>query len=278
MPFSTVLNVVGVNQSDKDIQMAIDLCAEIKAHLSVLVMAMAAPPPAGQYAAVMSEAWMREREADVARLESRVEQISELVADADLPSDVASEYAELTWADEVIGQRARYADMTVLGPELASDGGLKLRAVNGGLFKSGRPLVIVPADTAPTLRPKTVLLAWDSRIEAARAVREAIDLMAGAARVHVTLVDPDGVLDDEGPEPGADVATYLARHGCKVVVDRLPSLGHTIAGVLRQHAVDVGADFVVMGAYGHSRLRERIFGGVTQSMLDDATVPLFMAR
>lgn len=278
MSFSTVLNIVGVNQSDKDVQMAIDLCAEIKAHLSVLVMAMAAPPPVGQYAAVMSDAWTRERETDVARLDSRVEQISELIANSGLSSDVASEYAELTWADEVIGERARYADVTVLGPELASDGGLKLRAVNGGLFASGRPLVIVPAGAAPTLRPKTVLLAWDSRIEAARAVREAIDLMAGADRVHVTLVDPEGVLGGNGPEPGADIATYLARHGCKVVVDRLPGLGHTIADVLRQHAVDVAADLVVMGAYGHSRLRERIFGGVTQSMLDEATVPVLMAR
>jgi nucleotide-binding universal stress UspA family protein len=64
----------------------------------------------------------------------------------------------------------------------------------------------------------------------------------------------------------------------KVTVDRLPSSNHSTADVLRQHAVDTGAELVVMGAYGHSRLRERIFGGVTRSMIEDPRLPIIMAR
>lgn len=212
------------------------------------------------------------------RLKSRVEQAEALVAKADLSADVDSEYTEIAWADETIGQRARYADLTILGPELLDDGALKLRAVNGGLFESGRPLLVVPTGSKPTLTPKVVLLAWDSRIEAARAAREAIDLMSSADSVHVTLIDPQATHTGNGPEPGADIAAYLARHGCKVTVDRLPSSGYTVAEALRQHAVDISADLVVMGAYGHSRLRERIFGGVTKSMIDEAALPILMAR
>jgi nucleotide-binding universal stress UspA family protein len=128
------------------------------------------------------------------------------------------------------------------------------------------------------LTPKVVLLAWDSRVEAARAAREAIDLMSSADSVHVTLIDPQSTHTGNGPEPGADIAAYLARHGCKVTVDRLPSSGYTVAEALRQHAVDISADLVVMGAYGHSRLRERIFGGVTKSMIDVLVLPVLMAR
>jgi nucleotide-binding universal stress UspA family protein len=102
--------------------------------------------------------------------------------------------------------------------------------------------------------------------------------MSSADSVHVTLIDPQATHTGNGPEPGADIAAYLARHGCKVTVDRLPSSGYTVAEALRQHAVDISADLVVMGAYGHSRLRERIFGGVTKSMIDEAALPILMAR
>lgn len=81
-----------------------------------------------------------------------------------------------------------------------------------------------------------------------------------------------------GAEPGADAATYLARCGAKVTVDRLPSEGNTVASVLRRHAVDCAAEMLVMGAYGHSRLRQRILGGVTRSMIDEPPLPILMAR
>ena len=75
-----------------------------------------------------------------------------------------------------------------------------------------------------------------------------------------------------------DPAQGLARHGVKVSVDRLPSSGQFVATVLKQHATDMDADLIVMGGYGHSRLRERIFGGVTRSMLDEPVLPMLMAR
>ena len=75
-----------------------------------------------------------------------------------------------------------------------------------------------------------------------------------------------------------DPARGLARHGVKVGVDRLPSSGRSVATVLKQHATDMDADLIVMGGYGHSRLRERIFGGVTRSMLEEPVLPILMAR
>ena len=122
------------------------------------------------------------------------------------------------------------------------------------------------------------MVAWDSRLEASRAVREALDLLVAADDVRLVLVDPVAGEMHQGVEPGADAAAYLARHGAKVTVDRLPSEGRTVAEILCRHAVDCSADLLVMGGYGHSRLRERLFGGVTKSMIEDQPLPILMAR
>ncbi|MEP6195164.1 MAG: universal stress protein, partial [Nitratireductor sp.] len=103
-------------------------------------------------------------------------------------------------------------------------------------------------------------------------------LIVGAKEVSLALVDPVAGNAVYGEEPGADLATYLSRHGAKVTVDRLPSQGRSVADILRRHATDKDAELMVMGAYGHSRLRERLFGGVTKSMLEQPPVPVLMAR
>jgi nucleotide-binding universal stress UspA family protein len=278
MPFKTILAVVGVDQGDRDIEAAVGICREAGAHLSVLVLGLASPPPVGAYAAVVSDAWMEERDAEMKRLKARVDAIEALVAKEGITADVECEYAELAWTDAVAGRRARYADLTIIGPDLIADGELKNYVLHGALFDSGRPLLLAPAGRTATLRPKRIMLAWDSRVEAARAAHEAVELIAAAEEVRIALVDPEAGDLAQGDEPGADVAAWLARHGAKVAVDRLASGGRSVVNVLRQHAVDCGADLMVMGGYGHSRVRERIFGGVTKSMIDEPPLPVFMAR
>jgi nucleotide-binding universal stress UspA family protein len=278
MPFNTLLTVTGPLLSDGDLKIAATLCQEIDAHLSVLTVALAAPPPVGAYAATVSDVWLEQREADLKELKQRNVAVSNFVSAQAISSDLSIEYLEIAWADEAIGRRARYADLTVVGPEMLSRETLKDKTIEGALFSSGRPMLVVPAGSHPTLKPRRVMVAWDARLEASRAVREAVDMLAAADDVRIVLVDPQADEWDHGAEPGADVAAYLARHGVKVTVDRLPSQGMTVAEVLRRHAVDTAADLVVMGAYRHSRLRERIFGGTTRSMLDESTMPLLMTR
>ena len=278
MTFKTVLTVTGPNLGNSDLKLAAALCEEIGAHLAVLAVALAAPPPIGEYAAVMSDAWLQERQADMDRLQKCAATATTFLASNPVSSDISSEYQEEAWADEAIGRRARYSDLLLLGPALSSQPLLKSKALEGGLFSSGKPLLLVPEGAAASLKPKRVMIAWDSRLEASNAVSRAIELMSTAENVHVVLVDP--IEDDggQGAEPGADIATYLARHGVKVTVDRLSSQGRSVADTLRQHTVDMAADLLVMGAYGHSRLRERIFGGVTRSMVEAPPLPVFLAR
>ena len=139
--------------------------------------------------------------------------------------------------------------------------------MDGALFESGRPILMLPAGPVSFPASKRVMICWDASVEAAKAVRDAIGLMKDAEEVHAVLVDPVPSFEGHGPEPGADLAAYLGRHGIKAVVHRLPREGKETGEMLRRTAVDLDADLMVMGGFGHSRLRERIFGGTTTSMM-----------
>ncbi|WP_099867430.1 universal stress protein [Pararhizobium haloflavum] len=278
MAYRTLLNVAGIGQGDGDINIALDLCEEINAHLSLFLIGIAAPPPVGEYAVGLSDAWLEEREEDLSRLGERAEALESILARRGLSADLASEYVEQAAADNAIGVRARYADLAMVGPDTLSTVNLKRCIADGVLFHAQRPLLLVPSAGKVSLRPRKILVGWNSSLEAARAVREAADMIAAADDVRIVMVDPQSTDRANGPEPGADVAAFLARHGARVTVDRLPSAGMPVADLLKRHATDMAADMIVVGAYGHTRLRERLFGGVTRSMLDSAPVPVFMAR
>jgi nucleotide-binding universal stress UspA family protein len=278
MSFRTILTVTTPHRGNEDLEIVRTLAEGTGAHLSILVMALAAPPPVGEFGIVAPDVWLAGRQTDLDEIEARVKSLNDWLAKGGTPGDVTSDYPEPGSADEVIGRRARYADLTVIGPDLSSTGLVGEKAVEGALFSSGRPLLVVPEGSRPTLAPRRVMVAWDHRVEAARAAREALPLLAGAEAVHIVLVDP--VQDDtaHGEEPGADAATWLARHGAKVSLDRIPSENRGVAATLARHATDCGAELIVMGAYGHSRLRERIFGGVTRTMLEAPPMPVLLAR
>ncbi|MGN6772463.1 MAG: universal stress protein [Rhizobiaceae bacterium] len=278
MTFKTILTVTSPGLGDTDLKLASTLCEEAGAHLAVLVVVLAAPPPIGGYAAMVNGAWLAEREADQKALEERMQAVSAFLAASAISADVSGEYQETAWADEAIGRRGRYADLTVLGPEGLSSDELKDKVIEGALFHSGKPLLLVPEGCTATIKPRRIMIAWDSRIEASQAIARSLPLLAHADQVRLVLVDPVEGEEDQGAEPGADAATYLARHGLKVTVDRLPSQGRTVASVLSRHATDTAADLLIMGAYGHSRLRQRIFGGVTSAMIEKPPLPVLMTR
>ncbi len=278
MTYKTILAVVGVDHSAEDLRAAARVCASANAHLSLLIVKLAASPPIGDFAAAISIDWLNERQREVDKLESCVARATDILTREGISFSVETKYTEAAWADDEIGERARYADLTLVGDGLMLDPELRSRTIDGTLFNSARPVLVLPKGEPARLDPKTVVLAWNSRLEAARAVREALDLLKGAKIVHVTMVDPRSAYGKNGEEPGADIAGYLARHGVSVSVERLPSGGHRVDDVINRFASDVAADLIVMGAYGHSRMRERVFGGVTRSMLENAVVPVLMAH
>ncbi len=177
---------------------------------------------------------------------------------------------------EIVALHGRYADLLVLGqddPESDNTGVLETV-----LFDSGRPVLAIPfAGSLPTIG-KRVLVGWNASREASRALHDALPLLAKAESATVFLANPKRGLGGHGEEPGADIARHLARHGVKVNVAKAVADDVSDSALLLNHASDMGADLLVMGAYGHSRLREFILGGVTRSLLREMTVPVLLSH
>ncbi|WJI67329.1 MULTISPECIES: universal stress protein [unclassified Mesorhizobium] len=191
--------------------------------------------------------------------------------------DVDTEHCDKAGVGDAVRQRALCTDLTIVGPALLNETSLGPLVINGSLFDTGKPVLVLPEGAEATLSPRRVLVGWDSRVEASRSIREALHLLAGAEEVRVAVVDPEATCTGNGAEPGADIAAYLTRHGARVWIDRLASRGKPVAKVLAQHAIDTSADVIVMGAYGSRRLRERLSGSVIRWIVG-TPLPLFLAR
>jgi len=175
---------------------------------------------------------------------------------------------------------ARYVDLTILG-QLDPDGGdaelLRPRPEHVTLA-SGRPILVVPYAGNFETVGRRVLIGWNATREASRAVNDAMPLLMAAEIVTVLTIDAHEGPDGHGELPGADISLHLARHGVKATIEHTVSDGIPAGDVLLSRAADLGADLLVIGAYGHSRVRELLLGGATRSILQSMTLPVLMSH
>jgi nucleotide-binding universal stress UspA family protein len=174
---------------------------------------------------------------------------------------------------------ARHADLLVLGQEDPKDPAayIERNFVGNLVLGAGRPALVLPYAGAVRTLGENILIAWDGSREAARAMADALPLLKRARFVGVDIVHPAGQHAYE-PE-GIDVAAWLDAHGVRASFSTTPK--HVSVGTgatLLNRVSDLHVDLLVMGAYGHSRTRERVFGGVTRTMLESMTVPVLMAH
>ena len=184
------------------------------------------------------------------------------------------------WLPDTVALHARYADLAVLGQENPSAPRMPDRSavIEHALFSSGRPVLIVPYAGRFETVGRRVLVGWNASREAARAVNDALPLLAEAEAVTVLAVNPRRGIGGHGDVPGADIALHLARHGVAATAAHLEAGGLSEADALLNQAADLSADLIVVGAYGHSRLRELAMGGVTRGLLNRMTCPVLMSH
>ena len=186
-----------------------------------------------------------------------------------------AESPQLTYRDlrDTFTAQAHVHDLTVLDAEpIASD--VDRGLIEAVLFESGRPVVVVPAGCT-VFAARRIVVAWDGSGRAARALHDAMPLLRAAEAVEVVSVV--GEKDLSTAVPGAEVAPHLARHGVNATVKDLVAKQGDVAETLRSQAGLFRADLIVMGAFAHSWIREMVLGGVTQSLLKESPVPLFMS-
>jgi nucleotide-binding universal stress UspA family protein len=173
---------------------------------------------------------------------------------------------------QLLARHARCTDLTIVGQaDLAAHGVDDTALIEAAFMDSGRPALVIPRAGATVLPPQCVIVAWDGSREAARAANDAIPLLQAAELVLV--VDARGAID----HPGAELVAHLVRHAVKAELRQVASSGGIAEALLAQANAEA-ADLVVMGGYGHSRLREMMLGGTTRSMLEQMTLPVLFSH
>ncbi|HEY7578192.1 MAG TPA: universal stress protein [Acetobacteraceae bacterium] len=177
-----------------------------------------------------------------------------------------------------VALHARYADLAIVGQPNRDEPRDADAVTVTTIMTSGRPVLAVPfAGDFPTVGER-VLVAWNASREAARALNDALPLLLNAKQVTVLAINPQRGVGGHGDVPAADIALHLARQGLKT------EAAHTVAKdiadgeALLSYAADIGADLIVAGAYGHSRAREMVFGGVTRTLIAEMTAPVLFSH
>lgn len=265
--------------SDKRLDAAVALALACDAHLAGLLLVAEPYVPAAIGVAIPSAILDEQRDAAMQRGQEALERAGKRAEQAGCRLELRR---ELVMADDfgtAFARHARHADLSIVGQADPAEGDVDTElVVEASFLESGRPSLIVPYIGARQLPPKRILVAWDGSREAARAVGDAMPLLRKADEVLVLVVDPAKLKGRIGEQPGADLGEHLARHGVKVEVRTAASGGQAIGDIIIGQASDAGTDLVVMGGYGHSRLRELVLGGATQSLLDHMPIPVLMAH
>ena len=178
---------------------------------------------------------------------------------------------------EAVALHARYADLVIVNqtdPESAD----ATHFADAVLLAAGRPVLLVPYVGDIRTFGQNVLVCWNASREASRAVTDALPLLRSAATVTVLSVDARVSPESHGESASSDIALFLARHGVNTVAAQTVSASVDVGSVILSRAFDLGADLIVMGAYGHSRVRELVMGGATRTVLQSMTAPVLMSH
>jgi len=175
---------------------------------------------------------------------------------------------------ETIAEEARLADLVVIAQ--ASDGSNAMGpTIEAALFGSGRPLLLAPSQE-PASVGRTVALAWDGGSAAARVVAAALPFLHRAEKVTILAAEVSNPSRASDPDR---LVAYLDLHGIAATVHAVPASGRAVSRALLDNAAGLGSDLMVMGAYGHSRVREMVWGGVTLDVLrEPPALPILMAH
>jgi nucleotide-binding universal stress UspA family protein len=193
--------------------------------------------------------------------------------------DVVRESGSLDKLPTLLAQHARHTDLTVIGQPDPEAGGVDDMALAEAAFMdSGHPALVIPRTWSGTLPPRRAIVAWNGSREAARAATDAVPLLQAAELVQVLVVDARAVGGRMDGRPGDELAAHLRRHAVRADVELVASGGVGVPDVLLTQAHDQATDLLVMGGYGHSRLREMLVGGATRHILEHLTVPVLFAH
>ncbi|WP_306026975.1 universal stress protein [Stappia sp. MMSF_3263] len=275
MAIKDILTLVDLAGKQQAAQVALQLASRTGAHATGLTVAfepvvpgfIAGPMPA-DYVAIARDQALR-------AAHTAGEAFSELARKAGVPSETRTAEVITGGSAEAVLAHCRLTDLVVVGQDNPDEPEpMREMLIETVLFEAGVPVLVVPY-IGGGLPMNNVMVAWDGSPTASRAVHAAMPMLQMAKKVTVMIVETGR--RHEG-EPGADIATYLARHGLSVTIDVVPRPHSGVADAILNYVSDHAVDMIAMGGYGHSRMREFLFGGATRDILASMTVPVLMAH
>ncbi|MGA9254017.1 MAG: universal stress protein [Roseobacter sp.] len=277
----TILYVMNTQTSDQEISGIVERAAKQNDHLLCLLVDAGPPLPTYAYgvppygSVSIPEDWVEiVREAE-RRQNARVDEVEKFLAKSNASGQVLATLTATMDAKHYVAQCARVSDEAILADSLRDAPEFLREAASGILFHSPIGFQI---NFAADKTPACVFVAWDSSEAASAAVHAALPYLTAAAEVVIGCIDPVMHADRDGQDPGTDVANWLSHHGCRVTVSQFPSGGRPVSECIIDHAREVGAELVVMGAYGRARVVQTVLGGTTRSMMEQTDLPVFLAH
>ena len=271
-----VVNLTSGAENDPACRYAISLAEAFNAHVTGVAFAYDPPwPPAitDLGGAQILRSLLEKSRADAG---STAAQFEAAAKRSQLSCQALTPEASLPGAAASLANLVRAYDLAVLKQSSGDEDVTSHDIIEAVLFNSGRPVLIVPYIQKAGFSVKRVVVCWDGSRAAARAVADSLPLIARADNVQVLTVVTGKF--DENDVAGADIAEHLARYKLRTERSRLPAPDIDVANAILSHAADANADLIVMGAYGHSRLRDFVLGGATRGMLQSMTVPTLMSH
>jgi len=276
----TIICPLPLAYTDDKILGVVSLCQACNAHLEVLLIGLS---PAAAFAIEKSDSdgCLLELQDARMRADKRAQFLQEWLLDMGVSSSVSAVVCDLHEIEQLTSKHARYADIAVASTSFRERGDLRDATLAGMLFGSGRPVLIEPAAAECgqlCLTPEIVMVAWNDSLPASRAISQSLDLLTQARAVHIACVSHRQTPSGAGHMQGTQLARYLERHGVDVSVAELPRVSPDVDRLLVSHLEAIGAELLVMGAYGHTPFKERILGGTTIGVLNNCPVPVLMAH
>lgn len=277
MGYKSLLTVITDTDQLPQLQAAIAIARHEEAHLDVFCLSVDRTQSGYYYAGASAYVFQE-------AIDSAMEQAGKLrdwaqgqLENKGITFSVDAAVAQIGGLSGLIASRARFCDLVILGRPYDSPHRTEAEAITeAALFDGSCPVLIVPCPITDSFAKK-VLVAWNQSNEALVATRRALPLLQAAESVEITVVDPSPY-SPERAAPGEALAQMLCRQGVKAEIAVLARTLPQISEIINRRATEIGADMVVMGAYGHSRFRQAILGGATRNTLEQTTVPVFMAR
>lgn len=278
MSYKTILvHLDNTERCAERVRVASNLALRYSAHLVGLacVGSVYVPSPVG---GVVGESYIRDM-LELQRKQAR-EALQAFEAQAKKIGVASVECRQSEREDEdAVVLHSRYADLVVIGQTDEQDGVTRIRRdfPQQVMMSAGRPVLVVPYAGRFDKVGQNVLATWNASLESARAITDALPLLRDAKLVRVAVFNADSDYKGHGDVPGADIALHLSRHGVKVELCQ-ETTDIEIGAALLSRAADWDSDLIVMGGYGHSRMRELLVGGVTRTLLSTMTVPVLMSH